>query len=57
MELYHSRLFTEATEIFRKLGEELKDDPLCAMYATRCELYVKSPPSADWDGSFTMTEK
>ncbi len=57
VELYHARLFREAGEIFRKLGEEIEDDALCAMYARRCELYAETPPSADWDGSFTMTEK
>ena len=57
VDLYHARMFREAAEVFRKLGEELKDDPLCAMYATRCDLYAEAPPSADWDGSFTMTEK
>jgi adenylate cyclase len=57
VDLYHARMFREAAEVFRKLGEELKDDPLCAMYATRCDLYAETPPSADWDGAFTMTEK
>jgi adenylate cyclase len=57
VDLYHARMFREAAAVFRKLGEELKDDPLCAMYATRCDLYAETPPSADWDGSFTMTEK
>ena len=57
VELYHSRMFREAAELFRKLGEEIKNDPLCAMYATRCDLYAETPPSVDWDGSFTMTEK
>ncbi len=57
VELYHSRMFNEAAEIFRKLGEEITDDPLCAMYSARCDRYAETPPSADWDGSFTMTEK
>jgi adenylate cyclase len=55
--LYHARDFRTAGELFRKIGEEIQGDALCAMYSTRCERYADTPPPVDWDGSYTMTEK
>lgn len=57
VDLYHAREFRTAGEIFRKLGEELNGDALCGMYSARCERYAVTPPPADWDGAYTMTEK
>ena len=57
VDLYRAREFRTAGEIFRKLGDELKDDALCEMYSARCESYAVTPPPDDWDGSYTMTEK
>ncbi|MEO6787003.1 MAG: adenylate/guanylate cyclase domain-containing protein [Chthoniobacteraceae bacterium] len=57
VDLYHAREFRTAGEIFRKLGEELRDDVLCAMYSERCNGYMDAPPPGDWDGSYTMTKK
>ncbi|MEO6739743.1 MAG: adenylate/guanylate cyclase domain-containing protein, partial [Chthoniobacteraceae bacterium] len=57
VDLYRAREFRTAAEIFRKLGDELKDDALCEMYSARCESYAVTPPPDDWDGSYTMTEK
>jgi adenylate cyclase len=56
--LYVKRDFRESAAMFRKVKEQIGgEDFLCDMYAKRCELYAEVPPPADWDGSYTMTEK
>jgi len=27
------------------------------VYINRCELFIATPPAADWDGIFNLTEK
>ena len=52
------REFGEAAALFREVSVRAGgEDFLCGMYAERCDLYAQEPPPADWDGSFTMTEK
>ncbi|MDR0600587.1 MAG: response regulator [Treponema sp.] len=48
------RYFTEALEIAEKDGDA---DFLSALYIKRVEEYARNPPSPDWDGTVTMTEK
>jgi len=56
--LYVKREFGEAAALFREVGAKIGgEDFLCGMYAERCDRYAQEPPPADWDGSFTMTEK
>ena len=57
-ELYVARKFVEAAALFRKVKEQIGgEDFICDMYAERCERYAQEPPPADWDGSYTLTEK
>jgi adenylate cyclase len=57
-ELYVGRKFGEAAVLFREVLARMGgEDYLCTMYAERCDQYAKEPPPADWDGSYTMTEK
>ena len=56
--LYVERKFTEAAALFRAVNLRIGgDDFLCETYATRCDRYAQEPPPADWDGSYTLTEK
>jgi adenylate cyclase len=56
--LYVQRQFSEAAALFCEVKQRIGgEDYLCDMYAERCERYAQEPPPANWDGSFTMTEK
>ena len=56
--LYVERKFTEAAALFRAVNVRIGgEDYLCETYATRCDRYAQEPPPADWDGSYTLTEK
>jgi adenylate cyclase len=56
--LYVERKFAEAAALFRAVKEQIGgEDFLCDMYAQRCDTYATIAPPADWDGSYTMTEK
>lgn len=56
--LYVERKFTEAAALFRAVNVRIGgDDFLCETYATRCDRYAQDPPPADWDGTYTLTEK
>lgn len=57
-EQYTQRQFTEAAKLFRKVDGQIGGgDFLCGMYLERCEQFAQNPPPADWDGSYTLTEK
>jgi adenylate cyclase len=36
---------------------KIQDDEVSNMYIKRCRHFKKNPPSADWDGAFTLTTK
>jgi adenylate cyclase len=56
--LYTQRKFIEAAALFRAVKQKIgSEDYLCENYAERCDRYAVEPPSADWDGSYTLTEK
>ena len=58
IKLYRSRKFAEAAELFKVVREEIGgEDFLCEMYLSRCDAYQLSPPTENWDGSFTLAEK
>jgi len=58
VKLYRNRKFGEAANRFEVARKEIGvKDYLCEMYIERCEVYLEQPPSLDWDGSFTLTEK
>jgi adenylate cyclase len=58
IQLYRARKFSEAAALLESVRKEIGgEDFLCAMYASRCVAYEISPPPADWDGSFTLSEK
>jgi adenylate cyclase len=55
--LYHAREFTTAVEVFKQALEIESHDACTQLYIERCEDYVTEPPSADWDGVYTMKTK
>jgi len=56
--LYRGRQFAAAAAGFRNAGRESGgDDFLCAMFASRCEEYLRRPPPENWDGSHVLTQK
>jgi len=58
LDLFHERKFTEAKVAFAAVDQEMGgDDYLCKMYQKRCDHYLAEPPAAEWDGSWTLTEK
>ena len=58
VKLYRAQKFSEAAKQFAAAQKEIgAEDFLCEMYLSRCAAYEISPPPADWDGSFTLSEK
>lgn len=51
--LYFKREFLKAKEEFSKI----KNDAPSFLFIKRCNEYLESPPSKDWDGSFEMKTK
>ena len=51
--LYRDKNFMAAKEKFAAIP----NDPPSAMFADRCEEFIKNPPAADWDGVYTFTTK
>jgi adenylate cyclase len=54
LNLYFERNFSEALLKFKDLSSQ---DPTSAIFAQRCELFIKNAPPSDWDGTWTMTKK
>ena len=52
LEHYRGRRWDLAIQIFSSL-----DDAASKMFVERCEEFKRTPPPADWDGSYAMTEK
>jgi adenylate cyclase len=57
MDQYRGRRFKEAAASFTEALRLRGDDRVCAIYVERARHYLNAPPSADWDGVWTLTEK
>ena len=57
LKIYRERDFVTAKSIFENCLEILEDDKPSKTYIARCDAYIVTPPPADWDGVFTLTEK
>jgi adenylate cyclase len=57
MDQYRGRRFKEAAASFTEAMRLRGDDRVCAIYVERARHYLNAPPSADWDGVWTLTEK
>jgi adenylate cyclase len=54
LEAYRRRDFKGAAGHFRR-GQA--GDPLCGVFANRCEQLVATPPALDWDGVWHLSSK
>jgi adenylate cyclase len=57
LRLFYMREWVTAGEYFNRARAINQDDYLSALYAERCEEYLRNPPPAEWDGAVTLTEK
>ncbi len=57
IKVYYDRKFKKASQYFQAVQKSLPGDFLAEMYLERCSRYIKSPPSADWNGTEVMTSK
>ncbi|MDA0977803.1 MAG: CHASE2 domain-containing protein [Proteobacteria bacterium] len=55
--LYKNGDFRAAKTAFEKCLEIDDQDGPARTYIARCQAYLDSPPAADWDGVFILTEK
>lgn len=57
IERYYKRDFSGAAAIFERILALLPQDTVAEQYLERCKTFIRTPPSADWDGVEVMTEK
>lgn len=57
LKLYKEMKFKEALKVFKTALKHDPQDGPTRLYIARCVELSKNPPSADWDGVFTMTTK
>jgi len=54
---YETAEFTKARKAFQIHLGQWPEDQTAQLYLGRCESYLQTPPSPDWDGVFTHKEK
>ena len=57
MDQYRGQRFRQAAASFEEAMRLRGTDRVCAIYVERARHYQASPPPADWDGVWTLTEK
>ena len=57
LELYKAGDFRRAKSEFSACLDIFADDGPALAYISRCRAFTESPPSADWDGVYRLTEK
>lgn len=57
IELYRSRQWAEAVELFRALRKSAPDDGPINLYLQRSTNFLDYPPPADWNGVYAATSK
>jgi adenylate cyclase len=56
LSLYRLKRFEDALLLFRQADDQHDDLP-CKIFVKRCEQFIQSSPSDDWDGTFIATFK
>jgi len=56
LSLFRSKKFVEAKELFQTLYEE-KGDLTSSVYVKRCDEFILTVPTQDWDGVYVATSK
>jgi adenylate cyclase len=54
---YRAQAWDDAQEAFNAALAIMPNDGPSAMYIERCRLFAASPPPADWNGIWTLTDK
>ncbi|MBN2876016.1 MAG: adenylate/guanylate cyclase domain-containing protein, partial [Spirochaetales bacterium] len=54
---FEGRDWKKAMSSFNALSRERPDDGPTKSYIKKCEVFLRKPPAADWDGVFALTEK
>lgn len=57
LDLYKQKDFKSAITVFESAIKLFPQDGPSLTYIARCNTFLKNPPSDDWDGVFTHTEK
>ncbi len=57
LDLYKAGDFGQAKSEFSRCLDIFDDDGPALTYISRCQAFIDNPPSADWDGVYTLTEK
>ena len=57
LSLYKNAEFAQAKAGFESCLSIFNEDGPSLTYINRCQTYVETPPDADWDGVFELTEK
>mmetsp|Transcript_13188 Transcript_13188/g.31313 ORF Transcript_13188/g.31313 Transcript_13188/m.31313 type:complete len:444 (-) Transcript_13188:24-1355(-) len=57
VQVYRQRQFQQALEMLECFEEEWPQDKAVAVYRTRCQHMIASPPDEEWNGTFVLTEK
>jgi adenylate cyclase len=57
LELYRSRAWKNAADVFREVLARAPGDGPSALYLRRCEELLDAPPPADWNGVYVATTK
>ncbi len=57
MNLYLSRSWSEAKDVFREAVCMRPHDKPSLIFLDRCEQYIAAPPDREWNGIFIMAEK
>jgi adenylate cyclase len=54
---YRAQAWDDAQDAFNAALAIIPNDGPSAMYIERCRLFAASPPPADWNGIWTLTDK
>ena len=57
LDLYFAKKFLEAKDRAKQFLETYPDDVTTQHLLERCDIYLMTPPPADWDGTWVMTKK
>jgi class 3 adenylate cyclase len=57
LDLFEARNWKDAENAFTQVLKTFPNDKPSLLYLKRCRQYQEYPPAANWDGSFSITEK
>ena len=57
LELFRNQKFVAAEKLFGEIAARVPSDAPANTYAKRCRKLAENPPSASWDGVYSLTQK